>query len=61
MDSKKLMPLADAAHELGCSWARAWRLMLAGDLQGVRRGRNWLVNAESVTRLKLRDAEAERV
>lgn len=44
--------LSEAAHRLGMSWHRAWRLGLTGQLQMRKSddGRTWLVTAASVER-----------
>jgi hypothetical protein len=46
----KLIPLTDAALQLGISWERAWRLMLSGQLTGMKRGNRWFVDRRSIDR-----------
>ena len=50
--ARKELPLPDAALRLGVSWGVAWRLLLRGALVGRKRGRLWLVDEESVIRLR---------
>ena len=45
------IPLALAAHRLHLSWSRAWRKVLAGELEGEQRGGRWYVKKGSVERL----------
>jgi hypothetical protein len=50
--------LAQAAQQLGVSWARAWRLVLTGQLQAEKRDGRWVVNAGSLTRLATQKTDA---
>lgn len=47
-DATGEMPLSLAAQTLGISWARAWRLVLSGELKGERREGRWWVRRASV-------------
>ncbi len=42
------IPLVEAAHKLGISWNRAWRLLLQGDLKGFKVNGRWVVTRESL-------------
>lgn len=53
-DDMREIPLVEAAHLLGLSWAAAWRLMLTGQLVGNRRNGKWFVNRESVDEFRRR-------
>lgn len=44
------VPLAEAAQRLGMSWQRAWRLVLTGELEGIRQQGRWLVGEASIRR-----------
>lgn len=61
MELENETTLSEAAHELGLSWAAAWRLMLTGKLRGRRESTSgrWKVVRASVEELKQRQA-AER-
>jgi hypothetical protein len=50
----ELVPLVDAARRLRVSWARAWRLVLVGDLKARQVGGRWYVEEPS---LRLRESE----
>lgn len=45
------MSLADAAHELGKTWAQTWGLLLTGALRGQKRGARWYVLSADVEAL----------
>ncbi|MDA1082505.1 MAG: hypothetical protein O2973_12710 [Gemmatimonadetes bacterium] len=44
--------LADAAHDLGKTWAQTWALVLTGVLRGQKRGARWYVLAADVDALR---------
>lgn len=47
------VPVADAAAALGVNTSRVRQMLLAGQLTGVRVGRrSWLVNADSLDKLR---------
>ncbi|MFG1691133.1 hypothetical protein ACGF5M_03065 [Gemmatimonadota bacterium] len=48
------IPLALAAHRLHLSWSRAWRKVLAGELEGEQRGGRWYVSEGSIEELARR-------
>ena len=52
-----LVPLPEAAHRLGMSWGCAWRLMLIGELPGVKRGGRWYVEDDDLQMLVERRSE----
>jgi hypothetical protein len=45
--AERSIPLAEAAHALGLTWAQAWRLVLVGALDGRKEGARWIVTQES--------------
>ena len=47
-DQDTMVPLSQAALQLGISWQRAWRLVLTGGLDGQKIGGRWLVSTTSV-------------
>ena len=52
MTASPAIPLVEAAMRLSLSWSRTWRLMLAGELRGEKRGgTRWYVRVEDVDRL----------
>ena len=46
------VPLSLAAHQLGLSWAQAWRLVLQGELKGEQRNGRWYVAADEIRRFR---------
>ena len=40
--------LSDAAQRLGISWARAWRLLLTGELEGRKSQGRWYVSERTL-------------
>ena len=46
------LPLSQAAHQLGLSWAQAWRLVLQGELKGEQRNGRWYVAADEIRRFR---------
>ena len=42
------IPLSEAAHRMGVSWERAWRLMLQRQLAGTKTNGRWYVTEESI-------------
>ena len=52
------MPLAEAAHRLGWSWARAFNALLCKRLEGERRGGRWFVKTHSVEQLLVAEKPA---
>lgn len=52
MGRKNVMPLSLAAARLGVRWARAWDLLLRGDLVGEKQGARWYVTSRSVETMR---------
>lgn len=50
----KTLTTAEAARELGVSGARIRQLAAAGEIKGEKRGRDWMIDAESVEERKRR-------
>ena len=46
--NSKTLTTAESARELGVSGARIRQLAAAGELKGEKRGRDWMIDAESV-------------
>lgn len=53
------VPLALAAQRLRLSWQQAWRLLLRGELDGVKRAGRWHVWNESLDAAEQRRASRE--
>lgn len=47
-DTQTLIPLSQAAFELGLSWHQAWRLVLSREIPGENRGGRWFVDQDAV-------------
>jgi len=52
LSASKTLTTAEAARELGVSGARIRQLAAAGLLNGEKRGRDWMIDAESVEERK---------
>ena len=52
MELEGLIPLPDAAQRLGISWERAWRKVLAGELEGQKVAGRWVVTERSVEKVR---------
>ena len=48
--------LSDAAQRLGISWARAWRLVLTGELEGRKRQGRWYVSERTLANVERKSA-----
>lgn len=55
-NAQKTVPLVSAASRLGVSWARAWRLVLIGELEGVKVGGRWFVSEQSIVAFSTKEA-----
>lgn len=52
VDEKKEIGTAEVAESLGVTQARIRQLLLSGELQGRKLGRDWYVKVEEVERYK---------
>ena len=46
--SKQLIPLAEAAHQLGVAYLTARDMLLRGDLKGLKQKKRWYVERGSL-------------
>lgn len=55
-----MMTIPEAAARLGVNRQWVWRLVKAGRLAGEKRGRDWLIDPESVEKYKNSERKAGR-
>jgi len=51
VENSSEVSLTEAAHQLGISWERAWRLVLTGQLEGKKERGKWVIHADSLREL----------